>query len=237
MTMKKYIIPTLALAGFLAYNFSKDESDHKNIAANHDLLATDEGASAAKRGDAAPQQVAAKPLVPQENYSPKANLKRTPKSSERADSAVLDDIAGYEEYLDDLSTKALPSEEDVAKLGRMVNSPEFQNLVFDKMTAKGVQEFSFSEEKLRFKHQTYLYEMYVYGNESTRRQLRSRLEYHIFSSSFLAIKDVKLRQSLAGDKIDYLKFLKNRFPDAFEKVEARIQQSDSALLKYCLAKV
>lgn len=147
-----------------------------------------------------------------------------------------DDISGYQEYLDEMSMKALPDGEDIAKLKRMANSQRFQKAVFDVLHAKNVSSFSFKEEKLRFKHQSYLYEMFLYGNDSTRQYMLNELKSQIFSDSFLRQKDLKLRQSLAGDKVDYIRFIKKRFPEEFKDVEQRILESDSELLKYCLAK-
>lgn len=147
------------------------------------------------------------------------------------------EIDQYQAYLDDLSTKALPSKQDLVKLSRLVNSSDFQKVVFDVIEAKGVSTFSFKEEKQRFKHQSYLYEMFLYGDEDTRRTLQERLERQILSEEFMKFEDVKLKQSLAGDKIDYLRFMKKRFPTDFARLEERILESGSKILKFCLSRV
>lgn len=162
------------------------------------------------------------------------------KAVDRLDTSDKDDdivqISEYEEYLDDMSSKALPSKDDIETLKRIANSPVFQKTIFDVLEARNTRKFSFEEEKQRFKYQSYLYEMYLYGTDKTRAYLLQKLENRIFSESFLSYNDIKLRQSLAGDKVDYLRFLKKRYPRAFEDIEKRITDSDSELLKYCLSK-
>lgn len=145
-------------------------------------------------------------------------------------------VSEYEDYLDEMSSKALPNQDDIETLKRIANSPVFQKAIFDVLEARNTREFSFGEEKQRFKYQSYLYEMYLYGSDKTRAYLLKKLENRIFSESFLSYNDIKLRQSLAGDKVDYLRFLKKRYPRAFEDIEKRITESDSELLKYCLSK-
>lgn len=148
-----------------------------------------------------------------------------------------EDFAEYEQLLDEMYLKALPTAEDTARLAAMANSPVFQRTVFATIGAQGVKAFDFKEEKLRFKHQAYLEDMHRYGNDATKAKIRQRLDALIFSTDFLDLPDVKLKQSLAGDKVDFLRFIQARYPDAFADMKDRIRASDDRLLNYCLDQV
>lgn len=139
--------------------------------------------------------------------------------------------------LDRMAFRPLPSESELAELQDTANSAVFQDYLFSILAGHKEFVFDFAAEKLRFQHQDYLKDVYRYGNSDTRERIAAQLEEIIFSTSYLDTPDMKLRQSLAGDKVDYLRFTRDNYPNLFARLKARIEGMDDPLLSYCLNEV
>lgn len=139
--------------------------------------------------------------------------------------------------LDRMATRPLPTEAELEALQSTANSPVFQSYLFAVLSGSKEFVFDFDLERARFIHQDYLKDVYRYGNASTRERIAEELEAMIFSTSYLDTPDMKLRQSLAGDKVDYLRFTRDNYPALFVRMKDRIEAMEDPLLTFCLSEV
>lgn len=148
-----------------------------------------------------------------------------------------DEIARQRQTLAKYGAKPLPTPEERAASQAIANSEAFQKQVF--ATLSGEKEFAFDleTEKERLRHLQVVMDVYRFGDGTTREVVAMELEELIFSTDFMGTPDIALRKSLAGDKIDFLRILKDLYPERFAKVADRIQSQADPLLTYCLSEV
>lgn len=152
-------------------------------------------------------------------------------------SSTVEVLAQQRQTLAKYGAKPMPTPDERAASEAIANSEAFQKQVF--ATLSGAAEFVFDAEteKERLRHLQIVMDVYRFGDDATRDIIAEELEELIFSTGFLETPDIALRKSLAGDKIDFLRILKDLFPERFAKVSERIESSADPLLTYCLSEV
>lgn len=147
------------------------------------------------------------------------------------------DFAAMSKILESRRDKALLTPQERAEQQQIVNSEAFQREVYSSLRASDVTDFAFDEEKRRMAMQIHLGNIARFGHAKSQSKLKAELTALIMSTSYADKSDLKLKKSLVGDKIEYLRFVKRYFPELFQAISAKIESADNEVLDYVLAKV
>lgn len=133
--------------------------------------------------------------------------------------------------------KALLSADEARQFAALVDSKAFQRQVEATLAEQRHQRFDFDREKSRMELISSLDTVRKYGSEVTKAWYGQLLKERIFSKDYLDKADIKYRRSLAGDKVEYLRLLRQADPEQFQQVKEAIHESGDKLLVYVLGKV
>lgn len=133
--------------------------------------------------------------------------------------------------------KALLTPQEAQQFAAIVNSAAFKREVAATLAEARHQRFDFDREQRRFELISSLDTVRKYGNEQTKAWYGDLLRDRIFAKDYLDKTDVKYRRSLAGDKVEYLRLLRQADPERYKHVQEAIHESGDKLLLYVLGKV
>lgn len=133
--------------------------------------------------------------------------------------------------------KALLSADEARQFAALVDSKAFQRQVEATLAEQRHQRFDFDREKSRMELISSLDTVRKYGSDATKAWYGQLLKERIFSKDYLDKADIKYRRSLAGDKVEYLRLLRQADPEQFQQVKEAIHESGDKLLVYVLGKV
>lgn len=133
--------------------------------------------------------------------------------------------------------KALLSADEARQFAALVDSNAFQRQVEATLAEQRHQRFDFDREKSRMELISSLDTVRKYGSDATKAWYAKLLKDRIFSKDYLDKADIKYRRSLAGDKVEYLRLLRQADPEQFQQVKEAIHESGDKLLVYVLGKV
>lgn len=146
-------------------------------------------------------------------------------------------FATMEKVIDGYRDKALFSADELTELQGIANSPTFQHTIYAALKADRVKVFAFSEEKKRFTMQDRIATILRHGSRESLRDLQAKLSELVLSDSYKLKTDDRLKKSLLGDKIDYLRTIKRHFPERFATVKSQIEATQDRALLFVLSKV